>query len=196
MTSWRELARASARSKSLSKKSLMTNASDRLRARVPQGDERAVLRAGAEQAGNPRGEDLLLLEVVRADALDAELQGEFQPGERLDRREHRRRRFEPGVASGGESRRIRSCVGKRRLLREPAGVERAQRVVARMHVEPAGTGAAAGVVPGATGGVAVSAVPQSPKNFCPGGLAVPQAGQAETSGAPHSPQNFWPSGLT
>ncbi len=89
-----------------------------------------------------RGEALLLRKVIRAKAGDAGSQREFQPGERLDRREHRRRGFEPRVAARSESRRVGTPVAERVFFREPAGVERALVLVARMDVEPARTGTA------------------------------------------------------
>jgi len=41
-----------------------------------------------------------------------------------------------------------------------------------------------------------SAVPHSPQNLCPAGLAVLHEPQTSASAAPHSPQNFWPDGLS
>ena len=72
-------------------------------------------RFDAAQAEEIR-EQLLLLEVVLADALDAELQREFQPGERLDAARApaawiRARRRRPGA----NSRRIRARVGEQVL---------------------------------------------------------------------------------
>ena len=74
-------------------------AREHLRAGMLERHERAVLVAGAFERRQQRGQELLLLEVVLADALDAELERELEAGERLDRREHRRRGFEPGVAA-------------------------------------------------------------------------------------------------
>ena len=41
-----------------------------------------------------------------------------------------------------------------------------------------------------------SAVPHSPQNRCPGGLAAPQDEQTAASAFPHSPQNFCPAGFS
>src|SRR5438093_7092856 len=51
--------------------------------------------------------------------------------------------------------------------------------------------------PGAVGTPAagVSAAPQSPQNFLPGGLSRPHSAQRTGSGAAQSPQNLFPSGL-
>jgi hypothetical protein len=93
-----------------------------------------------------RGETLLLREVILAQPRSADGERELQSGERLHRREHRRRGFEPCVAAGREAGRIGACVAERVFLGEPAGVERALRLVARVHVEPARARAAARVL--------------------------------------------------
>jgi hypothetical protein len=54
--------------------------------------------------------------------------------------------------------------------------------------EPAGAATGSPVDAGAAG--AVSAAPQSPQNFWPGGFRVPQAGHGAGRRAPHSPQNL------
>ena len=101
-----------------------------------------------------RDEPSLQRERMRAQPRDAERQREHLPRARLVERQHRRRRFEPGVAARGEARRIGTRVGERRLLGEPAGVERAQAAVemARRDVQEARARAAAQVLVAAADG--------------------------------------------
>src|SRR5262245_5114978 len=96
--------------------------------------------------GKKRFQNGLLCQVVLAYPGHAELERDFQAGERLERRQHRWRRLEPGVAAWSELRRLGPLVGEHVLLREPAGVERAQALVPRVHVQPARARAAAQVL--------------------------------------------------
>jgi hypothetical protein len=54
--------------------------------------------------------------------------------------------FKPRIPAGREAGRLGARVAERIFLGEPAGVERALRMVSRMHIEPARTGAAACVL--------------------------------------------------
>src|SRR3954468_6766401 len=117
---------------------------DHFRLWIPESDKRAmVLACGFHW--KKRFQNGFLLQVVLAYALDAQLERHLEARERLEGRQHRRRGLEPRVASGSEAWRLRPLVGEHVLLGEPAGVERAQAVVPRMHIKPARAGAAAQV---------------------------------------------------
>src|SRR5438105_13631508 len=111
---------------------------------VPHGDEGAVVGA---DAGGPRqqvAEHRLLRERILAQALDAELERELESGQGLHAWQHRRRRFEPGIAAGPELRWLGARVKEWILLRIPPGVDGAHAVdEPRPDIEPARTRAAA-----------------------------------------------------
>src|SRR5205823_15044334 len=94
---------------------------ERGRIAVLERDERAMVLAGAVDAGQELGEHLFLRHRVAAQLLDAELERQLEACEGLEATEHRRRRFEPGIAAGAELRWLGPRVAEDILLREPAG---------------------------------------------------------------------------
>src|SRR5262249_28547231 len=70
-------------------------------------------------------------------------------------------------------------------------------VSCRRSADDTGAGGSGDVASGAgVGARMISAAPQSPQNFLPGGFSAPHVAQRVGSGVPQSPQNFFPSGLT
>src|SRR4051794_18181351 len=98
---------------------------EHFRLRIPESDKCAMVVACATYR-NKRFQNNFLLEAVIAYARDPELERDFEPGERLEGRQHRRRGLEPRVPARAEARRVGPLVSEDVLLGEPAGVERAQ----------------------------------------------------------------------